>query len=448
MSGRPRTLMRSLVAVCLTMVLTAALDGTSHAFAEPQPPPPPPGQQPPSPPKPPGERPLRLFVDCPNVYCDTEFFRAEISFVDHVRDRRDADVHVLITGQGTGGGGQEYSVAFIGLGRFGKIEHTMRHVSKATDTDDDRRRGLLATLKLGLVRYVADTPAGRELQISHKKPAAAPGTEGKARDPWNYWVFSASLQNYMNGEASRTSISLYGSFTANRVTEEWKILTSVSGEYSESHYTFSEGDTFDSLSRSSGVSALIVKSLGPHWAAGGQARVSSSTYLNQDLKARVAPAIEYNVFPYSESTRRQLTFNYSAGINRFKYRETSIYGKDEETIPDETLMVALDMRQPWGTTSTSFQASHHLNDLKKTRLVLYGDVDVRIFKGFSITAWGNVSRIRDQTYLPMGEATPEEVLVRQRQLATSYDYYASMGIRYRFGSIFNNVVNARFENAR
>ena len=56
--------------------------------------------------------------------------------------------------------------------------------------------------------------------------------------------------------------------------------------------------------------------------------------------------------------------------------------------------------------------------------------------------------LRDQLNQPMGEASQEEVLVRQRQLATSYDYYLSMGFSYRFGSIFNNVVNARFANAR
>jgi hypothetical protein len=222
-------------------------------------------------------------------------------------------------------------------------------------------------------------------------------------------------------------------------------LTSANGSYSQSEYTFSEGDTFKSFSRSTSTSALIVKSLGAHWAAGGRASVSSSTYLNQKLKARVSPAVEYNVFPYSESTRRQLTFNYTVGVNRFGYRETTIFDKDHETLFDQTVLVSLDLRQPWGTTSTSIQASHYLNDASKHKLAFYGSLDVRLFKGFSVTAWGDVSRIRDQIYLPKGEASTEEVLVRQRQLATSYSYYMSIGISYRFGSIFNNVVNSRFD---
>ena len=43
-----------------------------------------------------------------------------------------------------------------------------------------------------------------------------------------------------------------------------------------------------------------------------------------------------------------------------------------------------------------------------------------------------------------GEATTEEILVRQRQLASGYNYYMSFSVSYSFGSIFNNIVNPRF----
>jgi hypothetical protein len=401
-----------------------------------------------SPPAVPRDRPLRVFVDCTNAYCDTEFFRTELTYVDHVRDRKDADVHVLVTAIATGAGGTEYTLGFIGLGRFDKVNHTLRFASKPTDTSDERRRGMLTQLKLGLVRYVADTPAAGDLQITYKRAAAAAGATTPARDPWNYWVFGANLQFSTRGESSQHSVSLYGGFSANRVTEAWKILSSVSGNYSESDYTFSEGDSFTSLSRSYYGSALVVNSVGRHWGAGGQALFTSSTYSNYEAKLRVAPTIEYNVFPYSESTRRQLTFNYAVGLNRVNYFETTIYEKDRETLLDHALNVTLDLRQPWGTTSTSFEVSQYLNEPSKHRLVFYGDVDVRLFKGFSLTGWGSISRVRDQLNLPKGAATQEEVLVRQRQLATLYDYYLSMGVRYRFGSIYNNVVNARFANVR
>ena len=62
---------------------------------------------------------LRVFLDC--AQCDENYLRTEITFINYVRDRADADVHVLVTTQPTGGGGQEYTIKFIGLGRFAEI---------------------------------------------------------------------------------------------------------------------------------------------------------------------------------------------------------------------------------------------------------------------------------------------------------------------------------------
>ena len=56
----------------------------------------------------------------------------------------------------------------------------------------------------------------------------------------------------------------------------------------------------------------------------------------------------------------------------------------------------------------------------------------------------NASRIRDQLSLPARGATPEEVLLRLRQLQSGYEYGVSFSLTYTFGSIFSSVVNPRF----
>jgi hypothetical protein len=61
--------------------------------------------------------------------------------------------------------------------------------------------------------------------------------------------------------------------------------------------------------------------------------------------------------------------------------------------------------------------------------------------------FGLVSYVRDQLYLPAGDATEEEVLLRLRQLETSYFYQVSFGVSYTFGSIYNSVVNPRLNSA-
>ena len=65
--------------------------------------------------QPPGgvsSRQLTLFLDCESCYED--YLRTEITFVDYVRDRTEADIHALITRAETGAGGSEYTLQFMG----------------------------------------------------------------------------------------------------------------------------------------------------------------------------------------------------------------------------------------------------------------------------------------------------------------------------------------------
>ena len=92
-----------------------------------------------------------------------------------------------------------------------------------------------------------------------------------------------------------------------------------------------EDTTLSSSSESRRFSALIVKSISEHWSIGGYISTSYSTYSNLDLRINPAPAIEYNVFPYSQSTRRRLCFLYRLGYNYNDYMEETMYGKTSES---------------------------------------------------------------------------------------------------------------------
>src|SRR5687767_11073293 len=74
-----------------------------------------------------GTEALRVFLDCDA--CDSNFLRTEITFVNYVRDRVGADVHVLVTTEPTAGGGTLYTIRFIGLDRF-KDRSEERRVGK------------------------------------------------------------------------------------------------------------------------------------------------------------------------------------------------------------------------------------------------------------------------------------------------------------------------------
>ena len=57
----------------------------------------------------------------------------------------------------------------------------------------------------------------------------------------------------------------------------------------------------------------------------------------------MAGGIEYNVFPYEESSRRQLVNQLTFGVTSFDYMGTTIYGKDEETAGSILLRLITDL---------------------------------------------------------------------------------------------------------
>ncbi|UCE42063.1 MAG: hypothetical protein JSV17_03550 [Candidatus Aminicenantes bacterium] len=124
----------------------------------------------------------------------------------------------------------------------------------------------------------------------------------------------------MNGEESYKSGMLSGSFSANRVTPELKIRMSLSAYIHDSEFKFDD-EVIKSESDSQNYNGLIVKSISEHWSVGGYFAATSSTYSNIELSLNPAPAIDYNLFPYSESTTHQLRFQYRFNYKSIRYRE-------------------------------------------------------------------------------------------------------------------------------
>jgi hypothetical protein len=381
---------------------------------------------------------VRVFLDCGS--CDDNYVRTEVTFINYVRDREAADVHVLVTTEETGGGGLKYTLKFIGLERFTGVEQTLTYSSPQTATEDERRRGFTRVFKLGLVRYVSETPLASQLTLEFKEQDAA-----DVRDPWNFWVFRVGVSANLQGEETQSERSFDGFLSANRTTANWKVNVDVETDYNREKFTLEEGETFTAIRKEYETTAMVVKSLSNHWSAGIVGALGSSTFSNYDLRTRLGPGVEFDFFPYDESTRI-LAVLYTVGVETSDYQEETIFGKTFESLFNHRAQVSLGLRQPWGSSSASFVLSHYLNEGDKYRISVNGNLDVRLFKGFSVEVFGEASRLRDQLSLRRGDATNEEILVRQRELASGYEYEFGFGISYSFGSIYNNVVNPRFRN--
>ena len=124
------------------------------------------------------------------------------------------------------------------------------------------------SIAAALVRYLARTSSAQRPAVTYTPAKSTDSSVATAtRDPWNAWVFSVSANGNGNREENYSSLHVNARVAANRVTDAWK----------------------------------------------------RRRHLNQRASTRLTPAVEYDLFPYKESTRRQLRCQYGVGIRGFNY---------------------------------------------------------------------------------------------------------------------------------
>ena len=298
-------------------------------------------------------------------------------------------------------------------------------------------------LKMGLMPYVAKTPLFSEVLIDPTERVEQQVVE----DRWNNWVFELQAEPDFEGEESLKELSLRSSVSATKINHDWKLEIEFDHRYTRTKYTY-EDTLYTNYKSFQGLDVLAVKSIGEHWSAGLRANQLTSSFNNIRLGLEVLPSVEYNIFPYSKSTHRQLRFLYGAGSSYRLYNDTTIYDQIEELLWKQQLQIAYQVQEKWGSINVSLEGSNFFHDFTKNRLELSGFINIRILKGLSLRVFGGVARINDQLSLVRGEATEAEILLQLQELATSYNIEGRIGITYTFGSIYNNIVNPRFGNGR
>ena len=394
------------------------------------------------------EKAAKVFLDVSRRF--DEYIKTEIPFVNYVRDRKQAQVYIMMTFERTGAGGNEYTIKLIGQKDFEGVNDTLRVVSRQMDTEEMTRSDIVKALKKGLMRYVEKTPLAEYIDISYRQVTKSTDVI----DKWDYWVFNIEFDPRISGESSQREYSFDASLSADRVTPDMKIGLGIRYDYENERYKFEdeeegengnteeEWDTY--ISDSKELRCLVVKSLNKNWSIGGFGSVTTSTYRNTDLAYEVAPAVEFNVFPYSEYVRREFRFLYKAAFRNVQYEEITIYDKMKETLFYESLSATFELKERWGSLRSTLEGSHYFHDFSKNKIDFSTNLNLRLFEGFSLDLNGRASMVRDQLSLPVEGATDEEILLHRKEIATDYDYRFSIGFRYTFGSIYSNVVNPRF----
>jgi len=380
--------------------------------------------------------------DALNVYFPgaDSYIKKEITFINYVRDLKEADVYIIIAYQETGSGGESYTIFMVGQHKYSGMNDTLKVTASPDETQDVFRRKAVNALKMGFMRYMLKTPLANFFEVRFTQPVK----ETVETDKWNNWVFRTSMSGSLNGEKSYKSISLSGSASVNRVTEKSKFQSYISYSWYKQKYQMTDSTYRYSQRRSQGLNIYYVKSINDHWSAGFSTGLSKSSYGHYDLQYRLMPAIEYDIYPYSESTRRQLRIMYEAGYNYCDYSDTTIYNKLTEHLWSHELSASWEVVQKWGSVDFTLSWSNYFHDWSKNNLSANLYMSIRIFKGLNLSFSGSASIVNDQLSLPKAGVSDFDIITRDKMTATTYNYYAYFGFSYTFGSIYNNAVNPRF----
>ena len=393
---------------------------------------------------------ISVFIDCNGVSCDENFIRSEIRIVDFLRDQSTADFHMLITARPAGTNVQKYQIISYGQNAWAKYKDTLSFSTKPNSTKDEDRKQLVHYLKLSLASVLAKTPFAESFTMDMKADTGKVAPL-KRKDPWNYFVFSLGADGEYNADENYKSKRASGYLNLNRTTE--KIRFGLGGYYSKYYSLYTYEDTsgtteYEVKNGDYGISQFLIFSLGQRFSFGYLARYSNNTFSNFDTKLYAAAIMELNLFRYSDINHRSFLIRYGADRTEYNYIDTTIYNKKSEILWGHEASAVITFNQKWGSFSSGAYYRYYFHDPDLKSMGANVSFNIRIVGGLSFFASGLGNIVHDQVYLPKGNATEQQVLIRQRQLKSTYNFYTSGGISLRFGSKNNNFVNPRISGFR
>ena len=265
------------------------------------------------------------------------------------------------------------------------------------------------------MRYVATTPAIHDINVSYEAPDT--DEDASVTDKWKKWVFSIGFDVELDGEKYEKEYNFDTSISARKVTEKWKFTSYLSFDYSEDQYEY-EDEIVKDIRRTWYAHSRLARKMGDHWALGIRGDLDSDIRYNNELSLKLSPEIEFNLFNYSEFSKKQFPIRMGLGINHHDYYEETIYNKRSEFVSNLHMSAASVIQGKWGNIINVIEGAFYIHDFRKNNFEWVNIFDFRLFKGFSINALFVVNLIHDQLYLEKGNLTLEEVLLHRKELET------------------------------
>ena len=385
----------------------------------------------------------KVFLDC-QTRCYFEHIRTELDYVNFVRDRQESEVYLQLSSRRTGAEGRQYTLSAIGQGRFEGINDTTKFFGPPDVTDDAAQELVTKGVTNAILPYLLKTNLAQYVTVEVNVPVEQKGMLTQMADPWNSWVYRIGGDAFISEVETSQDLNLGANLSASRVTDASKIWTRVAFDYSQNKFDLEDNEEFVSIRRNVQWNLLYVKSISDHWSVGGFANARSSTFSNYKYTIGVRPAIEWNLFPYAESTTRLFTFLYQIGPSYNEYVDSTIFDVTRETLWRQELSVSYERLEPWGQIELDLNYGNYLRDFKLLSLSFRPRIEWNVAKGLNLDLGFNISLIRDQLNIVKSDVTDEERLLLLQELKTNYRRNGFIGLSYRFGSVNNNVVNTRF----
>jgi len=384
---------------------------------------------------------VKIFYDCQANYCETTFLKQNLEAVEFVRDRNFADVHIIMLSEQNGSGGNVFHLNFIGQNTFKDLQQKYDFSVGTDATRDKIRKKILKYLQLGLVPFWYRNGLADKMEIKLNIDKQ----KKESKDKWHHWVFKIGGHAWLNGDSNTGSRSLSGYAKATKVDKKNKFSFSLRYNTGENSYTFN-GQEIKSSREFFYINTYRVWGINQHWSYGIFGGFNRSKFRNYAQSFGTYAGLEYNFFPYKESASKSLVLTSKVGSLYNRYFEKTVYNKTEEILWRTNLMLNGNLVKKWGSIYAGIDYASFLHDLKLYAVGFNLGTNLRIAKGLDFNTNAYYGIQHDQINIAAGNLSLEETLLAQKQLQSGYDYYFSVGLSYSFGSIYNSIVNPRFDN--
>jgi hypothetical protein len=385
-----------------------------------------------------------VFLDCTNGgNCYLDFLRQELNILTFVRDRIDADAQILITNQTNANGGTISNLIIIGRNSYIALSDTISYYIDPNLTEDDKRNLLAKHLKIGLFPFLKQTEIGKAIEINFPKRESLT-SDSILNDPWNFWVFQLGVNGYSDGNENYFNLSASGYLSINRETENSRTGVYFNASSEQQRYN-DNGVSYEYQFQNYYAEINHAVKLNQHLAIGLSNFYSNSIFSNYKHRFSIQPRFEYSIIPYKEFNTKRLIIGIEMGPQFQKYIDTTIYLKTKETLFQQNISLISSFTKPWGSINVGLYWSNYFHDLTKNQLSINGAISTRLFKGLNLSVWGNYSFVRDQINIRKGDVSIDQLLVKNKELLSSYNFNIGMGVSYRFGSKNNDQVYPCFK---